>query len=76
MKNVLGLLWGAQLGWIKPELIMATEAETESSIFAEMVQFRKKQHDLIYGGRFMKEVIPWKEITLYYTCPQWEQPPP
>ncbi|MGV8093140.1 MAG: hypothetical protein AB2L24_14880 [Mangrovibacterium sp.] len=58
MKNVLGLLWGAQLGWVKPELIMAPEARTEAVFLREMAQFRRKQHDLIYGGRFVKEVIP------------------
>lgn len=58
MKNVVELLWGAQLGWVKPELIMAPEAQTEALFLREMVRFRRKQHDLIYGGRFIKEVIP------------------
>ncbi len=58
MKNVMGLLWGAQLGWIKPELIMAPEARTEADFLREMVRFRRNQHDLIYGGRFIREVVP------------------
>lgn len=66
MKNVLGLLWGAQLGWIKPELIMSPEAETEAAFLREMVRFRKKQHDLIYGGRFIKEIIPEGDNPILY----------
>jgi len=58
MKNVMGLLWGSQLGWIKPELIMAPEATKEAEFLREMVRFRRSQHDLIYGGRFIQEVIP------------------
>lgn len=57
-KNVMGLLWGTQLGWIKPELIMAPEAKEEALFLKSLVQFRKHQHDLIYGGRFLNEVIP------------------
>ena len=57
-KNVMGLLWGSQLGWTKPELVMAPEARTEAEFLREMVRFRKQQHDLIYGGRFMREVFP------------------
>jgi hypothetical protein len=58
MKNMMGLLWGAQLGWVKPELIMAQEARTEALFLRDMVHFRRNQHDLIYGGRFIREVIP------------------
>ena len=58
MKNVLGLLWGAQLGWVKPELLMAPEARTEAGFLRDMVRFRKDQHDLIYGGQFVQEIIP------------------
>lgn len=57
LKNVMGLLWGTQLGWIKPELIMASEAKEEAEFLKKLVAFRKQQHDLIYGGRLIKEII-------------------
>lgn len=57
-KNMLCLLWGAQLGWIEPQLIMAPEAKAEAEFLHTLVDFRKKQHDLIYGGTFVKELIP------------------
>lgn len=45
---------------------MSTEAETEAAFLREMVRFRKKQHDLIYGGQFMKEVIPEGDNPILY----------
>jgi hypothetical protein len=58
LKNVMALLWGSQLGWIEPNRIMASEAKEEAEFLKEMVNFRGKQHDIIYGGRFIKEIIP------------------
>lgn len=66
LKNVLGLLWGAQLGWIKPELIMAPEAREEAEFLRKLVSFRKEQHDLIYGGRFIKEITPIGDNPVLY----------
>jgi hypothetical protein len=58
LKNVYALLWGSQLGWIEPYRIMSPEADKEASFLKEMVNFRSKQHDIFYGGRFIKEYIP------------------
>lgn len=58
LKNTIGLLWGTQLGWIEPERIMAPEAKAEAEFLRTLTGFRKKQHDLIYGGTFVKELVP------------------
>ena len=58
LKNALGLLWGTQLGWVKPELLMAQEAKPEAEFLRTLVRFRKKQHDILYGGRFVTEITP------------------
>lgn len=58
LKNALGLLWGTQLGWVKPELLMAQEAKPEAEFLRTLVRFRKKQHDILYGGRFVAEITP------------------
>lgn len=52
------LLWGAQLGWVNPELIMRPENGTEAAFLKTLAQFRKGQHDLFLGGRFVSEYAP------------------
>lgn len=58
LKSMLCLLWGSQLGWIEPQRILAPEAKAEAEFLRSLVDFRKKQHDLIYSGTFVKEFIP------------------
>lgn len=58
LKSMLSLLWGTQLGWIEAERIMAPEAKAEAEFLRTLASFRKKQHDVIYGGTFLKEFIP------------------
>lgn len=57
-KNAMGLLWGTQLGWVKPELLMAPEARPESEFLRTLARFRHHQHDVLYGGQFLEEVVP------------------
>ncbi len=52
------LLWGAQLGWIDPKSIMETNAHEEAEFLKNLTLFRRKNHDLFLGGKFLKEIIP------------------
>lgn len=52
------LLWGSQLGWVNPEWIMRPENGTEAAFLKTLAQFRKGQHDIFLGGRFVSEFIP------------------
>lgn len=52
------LLWGSQLGWVNPEWIMRPENGTEAAFLRTLAQFRKGQHDIFLGGRFISEFIP------------------
>jgi hypothetical protein len=58
LKNAMALLWGSQLGWIQPEKVMDGRCEINARFLKEMTNFREKQHDIIYGGQFVKEIIP------------------
>lgn len=51
-------LYGSQLGWVDPTLLMKDEAKKEAMFLKELTNVRKKQHDVFYGGRYMKEIIP------------------
>lgn len=52
------LLWGSQLGWINPELLFKDGNRREIEFLKTMGEFRKKQHDLFLGGKFVREFIP------------------
>jgi hypothetical protein len=52
------LLWGAQLGWVNPSLLMAPDNAAEAAFLKNMGAFRKKSHDIFLGGRFIKEFVP------------------
>ena len=52
------LLWGSQLGWVNPQLLMADNVKTEAAFLKQLTEFRRGQHDLFLGGRFLGEVIP------------------
>lgn len=76
------LLWGSQLGWVNPELLMNPTNRREAAFLKTLADFRKKQHDLFLGGRFMGEFIPGGDnptqvIPNYETTPvvmaaEWE----
>lgn len=50
------LLWGAQLGWVQPYKIM--QATEEAEFLKNLTGFRKKNHDIFLGGRFIREFVP------------------
>lgn len=52
------LLWGAQLGWVEPGVIMKSEHEKEARFLKDLTHFRRQHHDLFVGGRFLREIIP------------------
>lgn len=54
--NARSLLWGAQLGWIQPEWLMKEENGTEIRFLKTLGTFRKANHDIFLGGRFLGEV--------------------
>lgn len=56
--NGRSLLWGAQLGWIQPEWLFAKGNDAEIRYLKTLGAFRKANHDLFFGGRFLEEVIP------------------
>ena len=76
------LLWGSQLGWVDPELLMREENRLDAEFLKRLAAFRREQHDLFLGGRFLGEIIPGgdnprREIPRYETTPvvlaaEWE----
>lgn len=54
--NGRSLLWGAQLGWIQPDWLFAPGCEVEQEFLRTLGRFRAKNHDIFYGGRFLKEL--------------------
>ena len=56
--SMRSLLWGSQLGWVKPSLLMRPDAKREAKFLKNLTDFRRQQHDLFLGGRFIQEIIP------------------
>lgn len=56
--SMQSLLWGSQLGWVNPELLMREENATEAAFLRTLSAFRKAQHDLFFGGRYLATVMP------------------
>lgn len=52
------LLWGSQLGWVSPEMLMREENRTEREFLKKTGIFRKKNYDIFFGGQFMAEFVP------------------
>ena len=52
------LLWGSQLGWVEPKLLMKEENAVEALMIKNLAKFRKDNHDIFFGGRFMSEFTP------------------
>ncbi len=52
------LLWGGQLGWIKPSMIMDPRAKAESDFLLTAKRFRAKNRDLFLNGRITEEWTP------------------
>jgi hypothetical protein len=51
-------LYGSQLGWVDPTLLMKDEAKAEAAFLKELMTMRKAQHDVFYGGRYINDYIP------------------
>ena len=52
------LLWGSQPGWVDPRYLMSKEAEREARFLNTLMDFRRGLHDVLYGGRFLRELTP------------------
>lgn len=52
------LLWGSQLGWVEPKLLMADNAKNEALMLKNLAKFRKDNNNIFFGGRFMNEFVP------------------
>lgn len=52
------LLWGSQLGWVEPKLLMNESNANEVVMLKNLAKFRKDNHDIFFGGRFMAEFTP------------------
>lgn len=58
-ENMQCLLYGAQLGWVDPRLLWVDDKSAyEAEFLKNLVEFRKKQHDVFLGGRYIREFIP------------------
>lgn len=58
-ENMQCLLYGAQLGWVDPRLLWVDDKSAyEAEFLKNLVEFRKKQHDVFIGGRYIREFIP------------------
>lgn len=58
-ENMQALLYGAQLGWVDPRLLWEDEQTAyEAKFLKNLAEFRKKQHDVFVGGRYVREFIP------------------
>lgn len=52
------LLWGSQLGWVDPKAILKAENAMQAKFLKDMGEFRKNNHDIFEGGRFLGEFAP------------------
>ena len=56
--SMMSLLWGSQLGWAEPEALMSDKNRVEADFLKTLAKFRKKNRDLFFGGRFIKDFVP------------------
>lgn len=68
------LLWGSQLGWAEPNVLMRSESTKEAKFLKNMASFRSHQQDLFLGGRFLNEFIPTGDNPTYQV-PEFETSP-
>lgn len=52
------LLWGSQIGWVDPIPLMSDEAAEEAQFMKTLMDFRRRIHDVIFGGVFIRELTP------------------
>lgn len=68
------LLWGSQLGWVEPKLLMNDNARAEALMLKNLAKFRKDNHDIFFGGRFMGEFVPEGENETF-NVPNYQETP-
>ncbi len=68
------LLWGSQLGWVEPKLLMADNAKAEALMLKNLAKFRKDNHNIFFGGRFMGEFIPGGDNPTF-NVPNYQETP-
>lgn len=56
-ENMQCFLFGSQLGWVDPTLLMRNESELEAKFLKTLVRLRSKYRHVFYDGHFVKEVI-------------------
>lgn len=57
--NMQCFLYGSQLGWVEPRFIWGSDTTgIESKFLKNLSEYRKKQHDVFLGGRYLSEYIP------------------
>jgi hypothetical protein len=57
-ENTMCFLYGSQLGWVDPTLLMRKESSGEAAFLKELVCNRKKCHSIFNRGRFVEEITP------------------
>jgi len=57
-ENTMCFLYGSQLGWVDPTLLMRKESTDEAAFLKELISVRKKCHHIFNGGQFVEEIIP------------------
>lgn len=57
-QNAMCFLYGSQLGWVDPTLLMREESAEEATFLKELVRVRKKCHHIFNGGTFVEEITP------------------
>lgn len=51
-------LYGSQLGWVQPNLLMRDECKREQAFFKELARVRRNYHHVFNAGRYMRQLIP------------------
>lgn len=57
--NMQCLLYGSQLGWVDSRLLWLDDKTVyECQFLKNLADFRKDQHDVFIGGRYVREIVP------------------
>lgn len=51
-------LYGSQLGWVQPNLLMRDECKREQAFFKELAQIRRNYHHVFNDGRYIASLTP------------------
>ena len=72
--SMQSLLWGSQLGWVNPQLLMKEENRSQAEFLRTLTAFRKANHDLFFGGRFLGSITPEGDNPVQ-TVPGYQESP-